>query len=244
MTTPNPTALGSVDASVLEVLFDQAPDAAFFIKDTAGRYVAVNQSLVERHGLEHKGQVLGKRPRDICPGDLGRIPSAQDDTVLRTGRPILDHLELHWYAPNKPGWCLTSKLPMRDASGAIVGLIGISRDVRTAIGTKEIPVEFAAALAHFEENMADSTSPSGIAQRARMSPQRLARLMKRFFGLTPGQFIAKTRIASASRLLRETDRSVAEIALACGFYDHSAFTRTFRAMTGVTPTRFRVGVNG
>ncbi len=65
--------------------------------------------------------------------------------------------------------------------------------------------------------------------------------MKRFFGLTPSQFITKTRIASASRLLRETDQSVAAIALACGFYDHSAFTRTFRAMTGVTPTQFRNG---
>ncbi len=65
--------------------------------------------------------------------------------------------------------------------------------------------------------------------------------MRRLFGLTPSQFIAKTRIAAASRLLRETDQSVADIALACGFYDHSAFTRTFRAMTGVTPTQFRAG---
>jgi transcriptional regulator GlxA family with amidase domain len=44
--------------------------------------------------------------------------------------------------------------------------------------------------------------------------------MKRFFGLTPSQFIAKARVAAASRLLRETDQSVAGIALACGFYDH------------------------
>ena len=65
--------------------------------------------------------------------------------------------------------------------------------------------------------------------------------MKRFFGLTPSQFIAKTRIAAASRLLRETEQSIADIALACGFYDQSAFTRTFRAMTGVTPTQFRSG---
>jgi AraC-like DNA-binding protein len=230
-----------VDASVLEKLFDQAPDVAFFIKDAAGRYLAVNASLVERHGLRHKAQVLGKRPCDICPGDFGRIPSAQDATVLRTGRPILDHLELHWYAPHKPGWCLTTKLPMRDAAGRIIGLIGISRDVRAPIETREIPVEFAAALDYFESNVAEAVTPSTLARRARLAPHRFARLMKRFFGLTPSQFIAKTRIAAASRLLRETDQSVAAIALACGFYDHSAFTRTFRAMTGVTPTQFRIG---
>ncbi len=230
-----------VDASLLEKLFDQAPDVAFFIKDTAGRYLAVNSSLVERHGLRHKSQVLGQRPCDICPGDFGRIPSAQDAAVLRTGRPILDHLELHWSTPHKPGWCLTTKLPMRDATGKIIGLIGISRDVRAPIETRDIPVEFAAALDQFENHVAASVTPSALARRAQLAPHRFARLMKRFFGLTPSQFIAKTRIAAASRLLRETDQSVADIALACGFYDHSAFTRTFRALTGVTPTRFRQG---
>ena len=236
-----PSIVPPLEAAVLEKLFDQAPDVAFFIKDAAGRYLAVNNSLVERHGLRHKSQVLGQRPCDICPGDFGRIPSAQDAAVLRTGRPILDHLELHWSTPHKPGWCLTTKLPMRDASGAIIGLIGISRDVRAPIETRDIPVEFAAALDHFENNVAEPITPSALAERARLAPPRFARLMKRFFGLTPSQFIAKTRIAAASRLLRETKQSVADIALACGFYDHSAFTRTFRAMTGVTPTRFRLG---
>ena len=236
-----PTSLAPVDASLLEKLFDQAPDVAYFIKDASGRYLAVNASLVERHGLRHKSQVLGKKPCDICPGDFGRIPAAQDAAVLKTGRPILDHLELHWYAPHKPGWCLTTKLPMRDAGGRIIGLIGISRDVRASIETRDIPVEFAAALHHFEANLSDPIKPSALARRAQMTPYRFARLMKRFFGLTPSQFISKARVAAASRLLRETDQSVAEIALACGFYDHSAFTRTFRAMTGVTPTQFRTG---
>lgn len=231
----------AVDPVLLEQLFDQTPDVAFFIKDSAGRYLVVNQSIVERHGLQRKAQLIGRRPCDVCPGDFGRIPSAQDVAVLRTGRPLLDHLELHWYAPHKPGWCLTTKLPMRDANGNIVGLIGISRDVRAPIATGDIPVEFAAALDHFENNLSASTTPSVLAQRARMAPPRFARLMKRFFGLTPSQFIAKTRIAAASRMLRERDETVADIAIACGFYDHSAFTRTFRAMTGVTPTQFREG---
>ncbi len=230
-----------VDVALLESLFDQAPDVAFFIKDAAGRYQVVNRSLVERHGLRQKSQVLGKRPSEICPGEFGRIPAAQDAAVLRTGRPLLDHLELHWSTPHKPGWCLTTKLPMRDAAGKIIGLIGISRDVRAPIGTREIPVEFAAALDQFENNLAEPVTPSALARRARLAPPRFARLMKRFFGLTPSQFIAKTRVAAASRLLRETEQSVATIAMACGFYDHSAFTRTFRALTGVTPTQFRAG---
>jgi AraC-like DNA-binding protein len=235
----NPRALGSVAIDVLEILFEQTPDIAFFVKDPAGRYLAVNTSLVERHGLRHKSQVLGKRPSDICPGDFGGIPARQDATVLRTGRPLLNHLELHWSAPQKPGWCLTTKLPLRAADGTVTGLIGISRDVRAPIETREIPVEFARTLDHFEQHLAEPATPSALARRAGLPAPRFARLMKRFFGLTPGQFITKTRIAAASRQLHESTNTVADIALACGFYDHSAFTRAFRAITGVTPTEFR-----
>ena len=53
------------------------------------------------------------------------------------------------------------------------------------------------------------------------------------------QLITKTRITAGSRLLRETDAAIAEIALDCGFSDHSAFTRAFRAVTGLSPTEHR-----
>ena len=231
-----------VAPGILEQLFDQAPDVAFFIKDAAGRYLVVNQSLVERHGLRQKSQLLGRRPRDICPGDFGRIPSEQDEFVLRTGRPIVGRLELHWYAPHKPGWCLTTKIPMRDISGKVTGLIGISKDVRSAVAPQEIPAGVAAALRRLEQHYAEPLTPSALAKIAGLPAARFARVIKRIFGLTPIHLITKTRLAAASQLLRETARPVADIALECGFYDHSAFTRSFRSATGTTPTGFRAGL--
>ena len=226
---------------MLERLFDRSPDVAFFVKDVAGRYIAVNESLVARHGLKNRSQVIGKCPRNICPGDLGRIPTEQDEKVLRTGRPLLDHLELHWHRPNTPVWCLTTKLPILDATGVVVGLIGFSRDLRVPVEPHEIPNDFAEALVEFEQSLSPEATPAWLARRARLSPQRLARLTKRLFGLTPSQFITKTRIAAASRLLLDSAQSVAQVAHACGFYDHSAFTRAFRSATGMTPTEFRSG---
>jgi AraC-like DNA-binding protein len=70
-------------------------------------------------------------------------------------------------------------------------------------------------------------------------PRGLARLTKRIFRLTPSQLIAQCRLAAASRLLTETRHSVADVALRCGFYDHSAFTRAFRAATGLSPAEYR-----
>lgn len=232
-------AASSIDCALLEELFDHTPDIAFFIKDAAGRYTTVNHSLVDRHGLQGKADLLGRRPADVCAGSLGRIPTEQDAAVLRTGRPIVDHLELHWLLPHRPVWCLTTKLPLRDANGKICGLIGISKDVRAPISPREIQPEIAAAILHLETNYAESISPSRLARLARVPPSRFGRVVKRIFGLTPVQLIAKTRIAAASLALRDTPRAVADIAHACGFSDHSAFTRAFRAATGVTPTEFR-----
>ncbi len=233
-----------VDMRLLEQLFDHTPDMAFFIKDAAGRYVVVNNSLVERHGLRSKSQILGRRPNDVCPGDFGRIPTEQDAILLRTGRPVIERLELHWYAPHQPVWCLTTKLPMRDSAGAITGIIGISKDVRRPIPPKEIPAAIAAALSRLESGLAQPLSPSTLAGIARLPAPRFARIIKRIFGITPNQLIAKTRIATASALLRNTHRPIVDIALECGFSDHSAFTRSFRALTGVTPTQFRESGHG
>ena len=229
----------SVAAGLLAELFDHAPDLAFFVKDNAGRYVAVNASLIKRHGYRHKSQVLGRRPNDICPGDFGRLPAEQDAQVLRTGRPLIDHLEQQWYLPRKPVWCLTTKLPLRDAAGKVIGLIGISRDVRAPMDPRNIPVQLAAALERFENNLAESATPAILAQRAGLPPAKFARLIRRFFDLTPSQFLTQTRLAAAARLLRETHQSIAEIGQTCGFYDQSAFSRAFHSAMGVTPSAYR-----
>ena len=233
------TSVLAVELQVLAELFDHAPDMAFFVKDAGGRYLAVNESLVKRHGLRHKSQVISRRPCEFCAGDFGRIPSEQDAEVLQTGRPLLDHLEQQWYVPQKAVWCLTTKLPLHDTEGNIIGLIGFSRDVRAPVNLDDIPPGLASVLESFEKNLAEPITPSGLARRAKLAPSKLARLLRRFFDLTPSQFITRTRLEVASRLLRESDRSVADIAQECGFYDHSGFSRAFRAAMGVTPSEFR-----
>lgn len=228
-----------IDVQLLAQLFDHASDTAFFVKDADGRYLAVNESLALRHGWKNKQDVLGKKSAEICQGDFGAIPSKQDERVLKTGKPLLDQLEMQWHRPHIPTWCVTTKLPIHDDSGNVIGLVGFSRDIRSRIEADEIPLEFAQALDEFEETLSTEVTPAWFAERCHLSPHRLSRLTKRVFDLTPGQFITKIRIAAATRLLQETELSVAEIAHRCGFYDHSAFTRSFRKATGTTPSKFR-----
>jgi len=237
--TETPTAI-SAELAIIEQLFDHVPETAFFLKDRNGRYLAVNTSLVERCGLEEKRQLLGRHVREIFPKELAQLYAAQDQSVVRTGQPIIDHLELHWYAHRRPGWCLTTKLPMRNHTGAIVGTVGISRDLSAPGDRENIPASLTTALGYLEAHCDERISPSSLAQLADLSPVRFARLTKRIFRLSPNQLILQTRLHAAARLLAETSQPVAEIAHSCGFYDHSALTRAFRSATNLTPTQFRL----
>lgn len=228
-----------LDTRVLEQVADLLHDTAFFIKDREGRYRVVNQSLVERHGLNSKSQMINKRPCDVCPGEFGSIPTEQDQQVLKTGRPILERLEMFWRRPHLPVWGLTSKYPIRDAGGGIQGLIGISKDLTSLAHQEEVHEAVARVLRQAELSIDQPMSPSSLARQADMSPVRFARMVKRVHGISPMQWITKTRITLASAQLRDTDLSVAEIALQCGFSDHSAFTRAFRTTTGLPPIQYR-----
>ena len=223
----------------LEALFDCLPDLVFFIKDERGAYRVVNQTLVARCGRREKGQLIGKRVDEVFPGALGRSYRAQDEQVLKSGQPIRDQLELHSYANGRHGWCLTNKLPMRDAAGKVSGLFGFSRDLQAANVRSEDYSQVADAVRRIHEQYDQPLRVKDLARRAGLSVYQFDKRIQRIFGITAGQLIQKTRMDAALRRLRETSDSIAEIASACGYSDQSAFTRRFRETTGMSPSEFR-----
>jgi AraC-like DNA-binding protein len=226
----------------LEELFDQVPDIVFFIKDLHGRYVVVNQSLVLRCGRAHKSEIIGRTVGDLFPTLLAERFAEQDRLVLQTGKRIVSRLELHWYPKQRSGWCLTTKLPLLDGKGKIRGLIGISRDARELSDRTNVPTSLMRALDGLENDYSADISPAKLAKVAGLSTLRFSRLIKKIYEITPSQLITRTRLAAAAELLLTSRRSIVDIAHACGFADHSAFSRAFRATSGVTPSQFRNGL--
>jgi AraC-like DNA-binding protein len=224
-----------------ESLFDLIPDVVFFIKDREARYVVVNQTLVERCGSADKDGLLGKTVVDIFPAPLGESYLEQDTTVLESGNPLKDLLELHLYVRGEPGWCITNKVPLRDRDGGVAGLMGVSKDLHLPAdegGYRELAESIRFIQAHFGEPL----RVEELARLSSLSVYQYEQRMKKIFQLTAGQFITKTRIEAACGLLGTTDKPIAEIAVECGFYDQSAFARQFRSTTGLTPTRYRARV--
>jgi PAS domain S-box-containing protein len=222
-----------------EALFDCLGDLVFFIKNVRGEYVLVNETLVERCGLREKRELIGRRADEIFPPPLGQNYRAQDERVLKNGVAIRRQLELHTYPSGARGWCVTNKLPLRDRSGRVAGLVGISKDLQVANERGEDYFRIAKVVQRIQSHFDEPLRVAELAAQAGFSAYQFEQRVRKIFNLTAGQFIQKVRMENAVRQLRETDAAIATIALECGYSDQSAFARQFRQATGMSPAEYR-----
>jgi AraC-like DNA-binding protein len=87
--------------------------------------------------------------------------------------------------------------------------------------------------------LAESISIETLAELAELSPFHFSRVFKQATGITPLQFVTRERMLQAQQLIRETSRSLIEIALEVGYTSPSHFAKVFRRTVGMAPTRFR-----
>lgn len=222
----------------IEAIFDTLPDIVFFIKDSDGRYLAANQTLVDRCRLPGKAAIVGKRPSDLFGPTLGRRYEEQDARVIAGGVPMVGQLELHIYANRHVGWCVTSKHPLFQQTASVSGLVGISRDLKLA-DARGLGDGLEAVFDHVARHLSDPPRIATLAAIAGLSPYKLDRRIQRLTGLTTGQWVLKQRLDLARRQLQESYRPIAEVALNAGYADQSAFTRQFQKATGLSPSEFR-----
>lgn len=227
------------DPFTAEALFDQLPDIVYFIKDSAGRYLVVNDTLMRRCGCARKSELIGHSPCQLFSADLGVHYEQQDRTVLDRGRALVNLLELHFYANREEGWCLTTKIPLHDKRNVVVGLVGVSQDLKMPDVSSDDFQRIADAIELVQENLSATTTVAMMADAAKMSAYQLDRRMKRVFGISAGEWLLKERLSVARHRLVETDLPIAAIALEVGYADQSSFSRQFRQTIGMPPLAFR-----
>jgi AraC family transcriptional regulator len=98
--------------------------------------------------------------------------------------------------------------------------------------------------AMLHDRFADRLRVAGIARTVGVHPVYLGSLFRRTYGCTVGDYLRRLRVSHASQRLSASDASLAEIALASGFSDQAHFCRSFRRVTGMTPTAYRIAFRG
>lgn len=225
----------------LEPVFDALVDAVFFLKDAEGRYLFVNKTLMDRCMVRNKEHFYGRLAQDIFPQRFGLAYTTQDRAVLASGDEITDQLELHFYTGRRSGWCLTSKYCVADG-GRRVALVGISRDLKAPEQDHPAYERVAAVANHIQVNYARNLELRSLAAMANMSVAQLERYFKTIFNLSPRQLLLKTRLEMARKLLPGS-LNLTEIAAHCGYADHSAFSRQFKTLVGISPRNYRASLN-
>jgi len=100
-------------------------------------------------------------------------------------------------------------------------------------------VPLAAALDFMEANLGQDISREDIARAAHLSPHHFSRLFKTHMGRSCGDMLSQMRADKAAEMLTRTDKSLAAIAIDCGFHDQSYFTKVFRRHFSATPLAYR-----
>ncbi|MQL47485.1 helix-turn-helix domain-containing protein [Photorhabdus khanii] len=224
--------------ALITPLLNAIPSVVFFIKDTKARYLIANLTLATRCGFKSISSLLGKTSSEIFPAQMGSCYTEQDLRVLHQGVIIQNQLELHFYHGRKTGWCMTYKLPLYNQHNQIIGMAGISHDLMEVKENHPVYQKLAIVDDYIREHFDRTIRLEELTNLTHLSVAQLERYCKRIFHLTPRQMIHKIRIEKASELLA-TELPITDVALQCGYTDHSAFTRQFKALTGLTPSNFR-----
>ncbi len=112
----------------MQRLIDFVPDN-LWIKDANRCFVVANLATAQRMGYPSPLEVVGKSDLELCPWETAQKYLADEEAVLTTGRPMIDRDEYVLSPDGGKLWISTTKVPLRNGKGEIVGIVGVSRDV-------------------------------------------------------------------------------------------------------------------
>ena len=223
---------------LLEPLFDAVPEAFFFVKDRESRFMTASESFARMLGADSVEEIIGNTDFDYSADFLAQAFVADDRRVMSTGQAMWRKVEL---VPTGESldWLSTTKIPLYDTKGEVVGLAGICHVIPDSDELYRNHPEMRRIIEFIGDNFREKITITNMARAAEISVSSVERLFRATFGVTPLMYLRKTRLNAACRMLRQGNDSLADIAEASGFHDQSGMTRAFRQELKITPHRYR-----
>jgi len=131
------------ERDLLHVLINSVPDQ-IFAKDKESRFLVANQAVAAQLRLENPQQALGKTDSEFFPQPEAAMYRREEEQVVATGQPVLDRVGF-MVVNGRKVWLSTTKAPLHDKSGAIIGLVGVNRDITERQEAEEVLSEVVAS---------------------------------------------------------------------------------------------------
>jgi PAS domain S-box-containing protein len=148
----------SVDRALVNAFLHNVPDHVYF-KDRGSRFIIASTSQMQVLGCASPAELRGRTDFDFFNSDHATRAFEDEQRIIRTGQPMLSKLENETWPDGRVTWVLTSKLPLRNEQGEIIGTFGVSKDV-----TKEKETEL--ALERAQRELVDASRLAGMAEVA------------------------------------------------------------------------------
>ena len=148
----------SVDRALVNAFLHNVPDHIYF-KDLNSRFITASTSQLKVLGISSEAEVRGRSDFDFFAADHATRAFEDEQNIIRTGQPMLSKLENETWPDGRVTWVLTSKLPLRNNRGEIIGTFGVSKDI-----TKEKETEL--ALKHAQTELVNASRLAGMAEVA------------------------------------------------------------------------------
>ncbi|HWY32007.1 MAG TPA: PAS domain S-box protein, partial [Candidatus Acidoferrum sp.] len=146
------------ERSLLRALMESSDNRIYF-KDAESRFVRVSASMALSFKLETANELIGKCDRDFFSDEHAQQAFEDEQSIIRTGVPIVGKMEKETWPDGHVTWALSSKMPFHNVRGDIVGTFGISKDI-TALKEAE------AKLAEVHRQLMDASRQAGMAEVA------------------------------------------------------------------------------
>jgi two-component system, sensor histidine kinase and response regulator len=147
------------ERQLLEAFLEHIPDNVFF-KDRDSRFVRISRAMSDYFGLGDPAQAVNKTDSDIFSSEHALEALADEQEIIRLGRSIVRKEEKETWPDGRETWVLTTKVPLRDRQGQIIGTMGISHDISER---KRVHRELQEYKDHLEELVAERTAELRLA---------------------------------------------------------------------------------
>ncbi|SFU36301.1 PAS domain S-box-containing protein/diguanylate cyclase (GGDEF) domain-containing protein [Pseudoduganella namucuonensis] len=124
------------ERGLLRTLIDNMPDH-IYVKDRSGRFVIANHAAAEGIGVASPAELVGKSDLEFYPLGCGQRFFTDEQQIMKSGQPLIDHIEENVNHAGVRRWFSTTKYPFYGADGQPAGIVGISRDVTLRVNAEE-----------------------------------------------------------------------------------------------------------